>query len=99
MVVMESLVLGVPVVAPDFGPFPYLVVHGKNGLLYRPDSINDLAQKLDMILDNDELYIRLKAGARESGDTLLVPSLTFSEAVKRAFGFATNKSVDSLDPP
>ena len=46
MATMEGLVMGIPVIAPDFGPFPYLVKHNVNGLLYKPDSVNDLQNKL-----------------------------------------------------
>ena len=45
MVVLESLVLGVPVVAPDFGPFPYAVQHLVNGLLFEAGSRESLRQK------------------------------------------------------
>ena len=36
---MEGLVVGIPIVAPDFGPFPYLISHEQNGLLFKTDSI------------------------------------------------------------
>ena len=46
MSAMEGLVMEVPVIAPDFGPFPYLVNHGVNGLLYKADHVDDLKGKL-----------------------------------------------------
>ena len=42
MATMEGLVMGVPVIAPNFGPFPFLVKHGENGLLFEPDSSHDI---------------------------------------------------------
>lgn len=96
MVVMEAQVLGIPVIAPDFGPFPYLIQHKKNGLLYEPDSIVNLAANLDILLDNDALYAQLCAGAKRSGDALLVPPLTFGQAVARAFNITPRVHKDSL---
>lgn len=85
MVAMESLVLGVPVVAPNSGPFPFLIKEGINGLLYETDSVEALKRAILSVLDNDELYTRLRKGAMESGRNLLDPAPTFSQAVKRAF--------------
>jgi glycosyltransferase involved in cell wall biosynthesis len=91
MVVMESLALGIPVVAPNFGPFPFLVEHQKNGLLFEPDSVEDLAAKLDELLDDEALYADLRAGAKKSGDALLIPPLTFAQAVACAFRIAPSE--------
>lgn len=67
MAVMEALVLGIPVVAPDFGPFPHLVAHEANGLLHAPDSAPSLGQALGRILDDDALHARLGRGAAMTG--------------------------------
>jgi glycosyltransferase involved in cell wall biosynthesis len=85
MAAIESLVMEVPVIAPDFGPFPYLVKHGDNGLLFKTDSVEDLKQKIDAVLDNLDLYRRLRAGAAVSSRVLRNPSVNFSQAVTRAF--------------
>lgn len=85
MSVMEALVAGLPVIAPDYGPFPFLIKSGENGLLYETDSVPDLATKIGEMLDNEHLYQRLKKGAEESGHRLISPPLTFAESVERAF--------------
>jgi glycosyltransferase involved in cell wall biosynthesis len=77
--------MGVPVVAPNSGPFPFLIKQGINGLLYETDSVEALKRAILSVLDNDELYTRLRGGAMESGRNLLGPAITFSQAVKRAF--------------
>jgi len=84
MSVMEGLILGVPVVAPDFGPFPYLIRHNINGLLYAPNSTPDLRKKIEGLLNNTERYKELKTGARVAGERLMIPEMTFGEAVCRA---------------
>lgn len=85
MATMEGLAMKVPVIAPDFGPFPYLVQHEVNGLLFRPDSIDDLQNKIGAVLDDAELYSRLRSGAHETSKKLLDPPVTFYKAVQWAF--------------
>jgi len=85
MAAMESLVLGVPVIAPRFGPFPYLVTDGVNGLLYEPDSVDDLRDKISRVLANKEFLRELRLGAKNTGERLLAPPMTFGQAVKLAF--------------
>ncbi len=84
MAAMESLVMGVPVIAPNFGPFPYLINHGLNGLLYIPDSVQDLKLKISNLLSDNDLYMNLSEGACKSGKQLM-NSVSFSQAVKNAF--------------
>ena len=80
---MEALALGVPLVAPQFGAFEYLVRDGINGLFYRPDSITDLADKICLVLD-PELRIRLVNGAKTSGKIYRKALVTFSDAISQA---------------
>lgn len=88
MVVMEALAVGTPVVAPDFGPFPYLVEHQVNGLLFSPDLIEDLQEKLLIGLEDDLLYRNISAGAKSSGEKLIQPKVTYSKAVGQALSLA-----------
>jgi glycosyltransferase involved in cell wall biosynthesis len=85
MSAMEGLVMEVPVIAPDFGPFSYLVKHGVNGLLYKADHVDDLKEKLVSIIADDNLYMELREGARETSKRLIKPPLTFGAAAECAF--------------
>ncbi len=85
MAAMEGLVMGVPVVAPDFGPFPYLVSHEQNGLLFHTDSINDLKNNIGRLLSDKKLYEKLKRGAQESGRQMAESPQSFGNAVEQAF--------------
>ena len=85
MTTMEGLVMGKPVVAPDFGPFPFLVQHGTNGLLFESDSVEDLRRKIFQLLDDEALYRRLEAGAAESSRLLQLARVNFGGAVRSAF--------------
>ncbi|MEO5703109.1 MAG: glycosyltransferase family 4 protein [Gammaproteobacteria bacterium] len=85
MATMEGLAMKIPVIAPNFGPFPYLVQHGVNGLLFSPDSIDDLRSQINAALDDPALYARLRDGALETSKKLLDPPVTFYKAVEWAF--------------
>lgn len=80
---IESLVSGTPVVAPAFGPFPYVVSHGINGLLYEPNSVASLNAALKRILSDPSLRGRLEAGALSAAHTLVTPDRTFDDALAR----------------
>jgi len=83
--VIEGLILGVPVVAPNFGPFPYVVEDRVNGVLFEPDSVKALKAGIELLLDQDPLYEKLKEGAKQGAVKLLNPALTYPQAVERAF--------------
>jgi len=85
MAAMEALVLGIPVIAPKFGPFQYLVKHKVNGLLFTPDNVGSLQACINLLFESQVLYDDLKAGARRTGDELMRPDKTFGEAVECAF--------------
>ncbi|TDM05557.1 MAG: hypothetical protein C4K60_12410 [Ideonella sp. MAG2] len=82
---MEALYVGVPVVAPDYGPFPFLIQHEENGLLYRADDVEALAQALSRLLSDEPLRRQLAEGARCSGLALMRPSTTFYKALSQVF--------------
>jgi len=88
MAAMEGLIMKKPVIAPNFGPFPYLVRDGKNGLLYEPDSISSLRDSIDHLLRDQALYRTVCGGAAETSEELQKPSVNFSQAMKNAFDVA-----------
>lgn len=85
MAAMESLVAGTPVIAPDFGPFPYLVEHNVNGILFEAGSVNALEAALTAVIEQPAHYDKLSEGARQSGAVLTKSSSSFADAVARLF--------------
>ena len=86
MSAMESLSIGTPVIAPNFGPFPYLIEHKVNGLLYKSNSLSDLKIKIDLLFDNDSLYKQILKGVWKKRSELIRPTaLSFSQAIDKAF--------------
>jgi glycosyltransferase involved in cell wall biosynthesis len=59
--ILEAMALGLPVIASRVGGNPELVVDGKGGYLFTPNSPKNLAYKISVTLDN-ELF-RSKAGS------------------------------------
>jgi glycosyltransferase involved in cell wall biosynthesis len=81
MATMEGLVMGKPVIAPNYGPFPFLVKDYKNGLLFHTDSTDALYNKIRQIVNDNELYAQLKKGAEKTGKDLTKAKINFSKAV------------------
>lgn len=79
---MESFYTGTPVIAPNYGPFPYMIEHESNGLLYEPDSIESLSFALSRFFTEDNLKVYLSAGAKKSGEKFMNPKITFAAAIK-----------------
>ena len=52
-VVVESLLCGTPVVASRVAEIPFMIKEGETGYLVEPNSAEDLAEKLEMSLNND----------------------------------------------
>lgn len=87
MVVAESFVVGVPVVAPAYAAFPYVVDHERNGLLFKPGSVDDLSRGIEQLAGDRSLVERLRNGALASGRKLLGSGgHDFAAAVQAAFG-------------
>jgi len=85
MAVLESLVVGLPAVAPDFAAFPYAVRHEGNGLLFRPGSIEDLGRTLGRLASDRVLLDKIRAGAADSGREIKESRCSFATAVEHAF--------------
>jgi glycosyltransferase involved in cell wall biosynthesis len=50
--IFESYSAGIPIIASNLGGFPDFIEDGVNGYLFRPGDSQDLAHKLDHLLDN-----------------------------------------------
>lgn len=63
-VLAEAMACGRPVIASDTGGVPELVRHGTNGLLVPPGDTRKLADAMETLGTDTELYRRLADGAR-----------------------------------
>lgn len=63
--IMESMACGTPVVAFDVGGIPDMVDNGKNGILTKPKSVEELAGGILKIISDDELQRKMGIESRE----------------------------------
>ena len=63
---LESISLGIPVVATDVGGNKEVINNGENGLLIKPDSPADLSAAISKIYNEPVLHNSLKENARKS---------------------------------
>ncbi|PRX96303.1 glycosyltransferase [Allonocardiopsis opalescens] len=62
---MEAMAAGLPVVAADAVALPHLVRPGRNGWLYEPGDVPELARRLTQVLSDPELAARMSAAGQE----------------------------------
>lgn len=55
--ILESMALGKPVIASRIGGIPEMIVEGVNGYLFEPGSVDDLEEKIDLILSKPDSVI------------------------------------------
>jgi glycosyltransferase involved in cell wall biosynthesis len=63
--IMEAISCGTPSVAFNIGGMPDMIEHEKNGYLAQPYKIEDLAQGIAWVLENEERHQKLSYRARE----------------------------------
>ncbi len=83
--VMEALACGTPCVAFNIGGMPDLIEHQKNGYLAQPYKIEDLAQGIAWVLENEERHHKLGDRAREKVKqefTLEIPARRYASLFK-----------------
>lgn len=59
MVILEAMAAGIPVIASRVGGIPDIVHNEKNGFLIKPGDPNNIAERIQNILDNPELRNRI----------------------------------------
>jgi glycosyltransferase involved in cell wall biosynthesis len=63
---LEGMSLGKAVVGSKTGPGPEIIQDGMNGLLCDPYDPHSIAEKINLLLDNEELRHRLGKTARQT---------------------------------
>jgi glycosyltransferase involved in cell wall biosynthesis len=65
LVILESMACETPVVVTRKGGIPLAVKDGQNGFFIRPRNSVDIAEKVNMLLTNDTLRLKMAKRARE----------------------------------
>ena len=53
--ILETMEIGKPIVGSNIGGIPELIENNKNGLLYKYDNIEELAKKMRLLFENQEI--------------------------------------------
>ena len=80
--VLEAMEIGKPRVASRIGGIPELIADGENGYLYKADDINELKEKLTLLLDNDDKVNRFAQKSRELYESYYSPDSYYNELIK-----------------
>jgi len=64
LTVAEAMMVGLPVVAANAGALPELVIDEETGLLFQPHDARDLRDKLERLIGDSQLRVRLGESAR-----------------------------------
>ena len=64
-IVVEAMAMGKPVVATDAGGVPEIVADGMTGMLAKASDPGDLAQKINMLIENEALRTTIAYAARK----------------------------------
>ena len=65
LALLEGMSIGIPAVVSDFGGNPGVIKTGRNGIVVPKQNSHALAEGLEKLLTDDELYKKMSAGARE----------------------------------
>ena len=63
--ILETLEIGKPVIGSRIGGIPELIEDGKNGFLYKSDSVSELKEKMQELFVNDEKVIDFSNNSRK----------------------------------
>ncbi|SFR25423.1 Glycosyltransferase involved in cell wall bisynthesis [Lentzea waywayandensis] len=85
---MEAMAAGKPVIAANAMALPHLVHHGRNGWLFEPGDVNQLAQRLHTLVHDEPMRARMGAASSEiiSHHTLATTLERFEALYARAMG-------------
>ena len=65
LVILEAMACETPVVVTRKGGIPLAVKNGQNGFFIRPRNSQDMAEKINMLFDNEPLRLKMGRRARE----------------------------------
>ncbi len=88
--ILESFLLGKPVIASEIGGIPELVDDGIDGLLFEPGNDEDLAAKIKQLLSDKDSLKQMGERARAKVERLYSPEVHY-ERIVRAYNMVLSK--------
>ena len=65
MAVLESMAIGKPVIGSRIGGIPELISDGEDGLLFEAGNSDELAEKIDWMIRNSKMVVKMGGNARK----------------------------------
>ena len=65
LTLLEGMSFGLPIIASDVGGIPEIVENNRSGLLVKAGSVDDLTEKMNLLIKDPDMRMRLGNGARE----------------------------------
>ncbi len=85
LTILEAWAAKLPVLVSNVGEIPFIVKDGYNGFLVNPGDVNDLTEKLRLILDMDKDYLK-KIGER--GYNLVKKNYDWDKIVEKIYFYS-----------
>ncbi len=89
-VLIEAMASKKPILASSVGGVPHIIHDGINGLLFRNESVDELADKMKRILSNQTLSSTLAANGYVYSQTRLSEKL-YAEQFQRMIYYTVDK--------
>ncbi|RYY58858.1 MAG: glycosyltransferase family 1 protein [Chitinophagaceae bacterium] len=83
--IMQAMACGLPVIASDVWGVNNMITDGQDGLLYQSGNAADLAGRINLLLSDDALRVRLANAARETAVNRFSKQVLFNR-YKELFG-------------
>ena len=80
--VLEAYMAAKPVVASRLGGLPYIVDEGQTGLLFEAGKVDELAKKVQCLVDDPAAAVRMGACGRRLSETKYGPEQGYSNLMK-----------------
>ena len=64
-VLIEAMAFGLPIIARNFGTVNQILTADQTALLFEIEKPNDLLTKIELLMKNEKLYLKLRNNARE----------------------------------
>jgi glycosyltransferase involved in cell wall biosynthesis len=82
MVIIEAFACGTPVIASKLGALPEVIMHGRNGLLFKPKDPVDLASKAAYLWAQPQVANELGREARLDYEARFTPKQNYEQLLK-----------------
>ena len=89
---IEAMAYGKPVIATKVGGIPEMIEHGETGLLVEPANSGEMANAITMLLDNDEMRMKMGRQGRK-----VVEEKYNTEAIARAVSIVYENILNRKD--